>query len=379
MSGPVRPDRRIVLPRYGEAALSDLLPSVLGALGVPGESDLVGLPPADRYCVLLVDGLGWNLLRSHPAEAPFLTSLAGRAVTAGVPSTTATSVASLGTGLVPGRHGVVGYTSRKPGTSDALLNALTWDNSVDPVAYQPHPTVFERAERAGVRVAVLGQRKFKGSGLTRAGLRSRSFREADTFGERVALAASAAADTAPSLVYVYDGDLDSTGHQHGCESDAWRHQLVMLDRFVEELHEALPGGTAMLVTADHGMVDVPDTERLEVDELPVLREGTVLVAGEPRFRHVYAAQGAADDVLVAWREVLGDRAAVRSRQDAIAQGWFGAVEARVLDRIGDVVAAVRDGAVQRRSVFPAEARLVGLHGGMTADEMLVPLLVAAPS
>src|SRR5690606_28656487 len=115
---------------------------------------------------------------------------------------------------------------------------------------------------------------------------------------------------------------------------------VMLDRFVEELHEALPGGTAMLVTADHGMVDVPDTERLEVDELPVLREGTVLVAGEPRFRHVYAAQGAADDVLVAWREVLGDRAAVRSRQDAIAQGWFGAVEARVLDRIGDVVAAV---------------------------------------
>jgi hypothetical protein len=366
----------LVLPRYGEASLGELLPSVLGALGVPGEHDMVGLPSVRRYCVLLVDGLGWNLLRAHPAQAPFLISLAGRAITAGSPTTTVTSLTSFGTGLPPGRHGVLGYTTRIPGTN-ALLNALKWDASVDPASYQPHPTVFERAARAGVVVTVVGERKFRASGLTIAGLRSPGFHGADTFGERVAAAAQAATADA-SLVYVYDGDLDTTGHRAGCGSDAWRHQLTIVDRFAEELSEALPAGTALIVTADHGMVDVDASSRVDVDDQPALRDGVALVGGEARFRHVYANPGAAPDVLAAWRAVLGGRATVLSRQEAVDAGWFGAVEARVLDRIGDVVASVGgDCAVELRSVFPVEATLVGLHGALTADEMLVPLLVDA--
>jgi hypothetical protein len=369
------PSDGLVLPRYGEASLAELLPSVLGALSVPGEHDTLGLPPARRYCVLLVDGLGWNLLRAHPAQAPFLASLTGRPITVGSPTTTATSLTSFGTGLPPGRHGVFGYTTRIPGRT-ALLNALKWDPSVDPAAYQPHPTVFERAGRAGVAVTVVGQRRFRKSGLTAAGLRSPGFSGADSLGERVA-AAALAAEAEPSLVYVYDGDLDVTGHHAGCESAAWRHQLVMVDRFVEELAEALPGGTTLVVTADHGMVDVDPAARVDVDDLPALREGVALVGGEARFRHVYAEPGAAADVRAAWQTVLGGRATVLSRDEAIAADWFGAVEGRVLDRIGDVVAAVGgDCAVEMRGVFPLEATLVGLHGALTADEMLVPLLVS---
>jgi hypothetical protein len=270
---------------------------------------------------------------------------------------------------------VFGYTTRIPGRT-ALLNALKWDPSVDPAAYQPHPTVFERAGRAGVAVTVVGQRRFRKSGLTVAGLRSPGFSGADSLGERVA-AAALAAEAEPSLVYVYDGDLDVTGHHAGCESAAWRHQLVMVDRFVEELAEALPGGTTLVVTADHGMVDVDPAARVDVDDLPALREGVALVGGEARFRHVYAEPGAAADVRAAWQTVLGGRATVLSRDEAIAADWFGAVEGRVLDRIGDVVAAVGgDCAVEMRSVFPLEATLVGLHGALTADEMLVPLLVS---
>jgi hypothetical protein len=368
------PSDGLVLPRYGEASLADLLPSVLGALDIPGEHDLIGVPRSRRYCVLLIDGLGWNLLRAHPAQAPFLISLPGRAITAGSPTTTVTSLTSLGTGLPPGRHGVLGYTTRIPGTNE-LLNALKWHAAVDPATYQPHPTVFERAARAGVAVTVVGERKFRTSGLTIAGLRSPGFQGADTLGERVASAAAAASPD-HSLVYVYDGDLDSTGHRAGCGSPAWLHQLTIVDRFAEELFDALPAGTALIVTADHGMVDVDAANRIDVDDLPALREGVALVGGEARFRHIYAEAGASPDVLAAWRAVLGDRAAVLSREEAVDIGWFGAVEGRVLDRIGDVVASVGgDCAVEMRSVFPVEASLVGLHGALTADEMLVPLLV----
>jgi hypothetical protein len=375
VSRPGQPSDALVLPRYGEASLTDLLPSVLGALGVTGEHDLLGLPPARRYCVLLIDGLGWNLLRSHQAQAPFLASLPGRAITVGSPTTTATSLTSFGTGLPPGRHGVLGYTTRLPGTTE-LLNALKWNPSVDPVAYQPHPTVFERAGRAGVAVTIVGQRRFRTSGLTTVGLRGPGFRGADSLGERVAAAAVGAGEE-PALVYVYDGDLDFTGHKAGCASAAWRHQLAIVDRFAEELDESLPPGTVLVVTADHGMVDVGPDSRVDVDDLPELRDGVALVGGEARFRHVYTEPGAENDVLVRWRIVLDGRADVFSREDAVAAGWFGAVEARVLDRIGDVVASVGgDCAVEMRSVFPIEASLIGLHGALTADEMLVPLLVS---
>lgn len=364
-------------PQYGERSLAEVLPSVLGALGTHGEQNPLQLPPAPLYCVFLVDGLGWNLLRSHTAQAPFLSSLRQQPITCGAPSTTATSLASLGTGLAPGRHGLLGYTTRAPGGNE-IFNALKWEPAVDPLTYQPHPTLFQRAQRSGVAATVLGPRRFRDTGLTVAALRG-PFRAADSRGERVAAAADSLSAGGPALVYVYEGDLDHTGHQVGCTSAAWRHELAMVDRFAEELYEALPPGTVLLVTGDHGMVDVAAEDRIDVDDHPALREGVTLVAGEARFRHVYTRDGAADDVAAAWRGVLGDsRAAVLTRAAAVAAGWFGAVENRVLERIGDVVVNVHGAcAVEHRSVFPVETKLVGLHGGLSEDELLVPLLTSA--
>jgi hypothetical protein len=372
--------RHVQLPRYNEGAISDVLPAILAAIGVSGEPDVLGLPHARGYCVLLIDGLGWNQLRRHPAEAPFLASLLpqARPLSVGAPSTTATSLTSFGTGLPPGRHGVVGYTSRRPGTTDVLLNALIWDPQVDPIAYQPHPTVFERAVAAHVSVSVVSKRQFRDSGLTLAGLRGPRFRGADALGERVAAVAEELTTTAPSLIYVYDGDLDYTGHRHGCSSAAWRHQLVQLDRFAEQIYDELGPGTGLVVTADHGMIDVPPECRIDVDDKPELRDGVELIGGEARFRHVYVKPGALADVRASWEDIVGDRAIVVSREEAIAAGWFGAVERRVLDRIGDLVVVSRDAfAIELRSVFPFEAKLVGLHGAFSDDELLVPLLVAA--
>ncbi|WP_166353959.1 alkaline phosphatase family protein [Phytoactinopolyspora limicola] len=363
-----------LVPEYGERSLADVIRSALGALGVAGEDNPLGLPPASRYCVLLVDGLGWNLLKSHTIQTPFLSSLRQQPITCGVPSTTATSLTSLGTGLPPGRHGVLGYTTRMPGRNE-LFHALKWEPTVDPLTYQPYPSLFERAQRSGVTTTVVSKRRFRDTGLTNAALRG-PFRPADSYGERVATAVSALAGQ-PALAYVYEADLDSTGHQHGCQSAAWRHQLVMVDRFAEELYESLPADTVLLITGDHGMVDVPADDRIDVDDIPALRAGVTLIAGEARFRHLYVEPGADTDVQATWREQLGATAAVLLRDEAIEAGWFGAVESRVLDRIGDVVAGLHgSGAVCQRSVFPTEAKLVGLHGGLSEDELLVPLLLA---
>ena len=367
-----------VRPAYGDRSLGDVLPAVAAALGVDaglGPTSLV-LPDAGSIVVFLVDGLGYELLRDHPEEAPFLHSLLSgqAAATVGVPSTTATSLTSLGTALPPGAHGVVGYTSRIPGT-DRLLNALHWDEQVDPREWQPHPTAFARLAAAGVHATVVNKRGFESSGLTVAGSRGADFVGADKVGERLAAVVAASAG-APALTYMYDGDLDWTGHAYGVDSMQWEQELSMIDAAAEHLRESLPSDVRIVVVADHGMVDSPAEQRLDVEDHPELREGVFLLGGEARFRQLYCRGGAVDDVVAAWTEVLGDRAEVLSRDTAVARGWFGEVEPAVRARLGDVLVACRgDHAVLDRASFPFETQLVGLHGSLTPAEMLVPVLV----
>jgi hypothetical protein len=378
-----------VEPAYRSRSLADVVPAVAVALGQPlgqplghpldlplGEAAGLTLPPAPSYVVFLVDGLGSELLHRYAHAAPFLSALADREpATAGVPSTTATSLTSLGTGLPPGAHGLVGFTSRVPGTN-TLLNALQWDRDVDPVEWQPHPTAFARLAGLGVMVTSVNKREFRSSGLTIASQRGADYVGADRVGERIA-AVVAASTPRPSLTYVYDGDLDWTGHRFGVASSQWLQQLAMVDAEAEQLREALPAHTRLLVVADHGMVDSPPESRVEVDDHAELREGLVLLGGEARFRHLYVSGGAAADVAAAWRATLGSRAEVLLRDEAIARGWFGAVDARVRPRLGDVVAACTgDTAVLSASAFPYESSLVGLHGSLTPAEMLIPVIVA---
>lgn len=358
-------------------SLGDVLPAVAAALGVPvgfQEPALV-LPPAPAYVVMLVDGLGHELLAEHRVQAPYLHSLLGEEpATCGVPSTTATSLTSLGTALTPGQHGLVGFTSRVPETGE-LLNALFWDQPVDPLQWQPNRTAFDRLRSAGVHTSVVSKRDFADSGLTRCGQRGAEFVGADDVSERIA-GAVAGAGQRPSVTYVYDGDLDWNGHRAGVDSQRWRAQLRDIDEDAQELREALPGEVRLLVVADHGMVDSPTGRRIDIDASPELREGVSLLGGEARFRHVYCRGGAVEQVAATWRELLGDRASVLTRDEAVERGWFGPVNHDVRLRLGDVlVAAHDDWALMSSTDFPFEMTLVGLHGSLTAREMHIPILV----
>lgn len=367
-----------VEPAYHQRSLGDVVPAVAAALGVSmGDepSDLL-LPGAPSYVVFLVDGLGARLLERYAHAAPFLSSLLAeqRTATAGVPSTTATSLTSLGTGLTPGAHGLVGFTSRVPGT-DRLLNALLWDKDVDPLEWQPHPTAFSRLRARGATVTVVNKREFVGSGLTVAAHRGADYVGADKVGERLAAAVASSCD-GPSLTYLYDGDLDWTGHRYGVASSQWLQQLSIIDSEAEQLRDSLPASIRLLVVADHGMVDSPLESRIDVDDRHELRDGVALLGGEARFRHLYCHRGSVADVAATWTEVLGDRAEVMTRDVAVARGWFGPVQPAVLPRLGDVVVACHgDTAVMSTNDFPYEATLVGLHGSLTPEEMLIPMLV----
>jgi len=364
--------------------LADVVPSVLAAMGVAGFDGPIDLPDeVAGACVLLVDGLGAELLDTYAEDAPVMVGLRGRTLQVGFPSTTVAGLAAIGTGCRSGEHGMVGLSFRLPGVD--VVNALGWRphptgrdlrEKVPPEQVQPMPTTFERAAATGIAVSVISGAQFTGSGLTRAVLRGGRYVGVRALGDLAACVRSAVIDG--GFCYGYHSELDLLGHIYGPGSPAWRMQLRQVDRLVESIVEGLPRGALLAVVADHGMVTIDASEVVDIDAYEPLLDGVKAIGGEPRARHVYVADGAADAVLAAWRETLAQRAWVVSRNEAIAAGWFGD---RVGDdarfRIGDVVAAARGNAgIMRRTVEPLLSALIGQHGSLTDAEQRVPLLLA---
>jgi hypothetical protein len=364
--------------------LADVVPSVLSAMGVAGFDGPIPLPgEIAGACVLLIDGLGADLLDTYAEDAPVLAALRGRRLQVGFPSTTVAGLAAVGTGCRSGEHGMVGLSFRLPGAD--LVNALGWRphpwgrdlrDKLPPEQVQPMSTTFERAASAGIAVSVINGAQFTGSGLTRAVLRGGRYVGVQALGDLAACVRSAVADG--GFCYGYHSELDLLGHVYGPGSTAWRMQLRHVDRLVESIVEGLPPGGLLAVVADHGMVAVDASEVVDIDACEPLLDGVEAIGGEPRARHVYVADGAADSVLAAWRETLAQRAWVVSRDEAIAAGWFGdRIGIDVRFRIGDVVAAARGSTgLMRRTVETLLSSLIGQHGSLTRAEQEVPLLLA---
>jgi hypothetical protein len=377
-------------PAYGHRSVADVLSSAAASLGVDGFENRLGLPPAKRICVVLADGLGRSLLKQKSAHTPFLRGVMQRGqgdvpvwIDSAFPSTTAASLASLGTGLAPGQHGLVGYDVLDP-SQDKVVNMLgNWDAGVDPQDWQPFPTILERAAEH-VDVTTVSLPQFGDSPMTRAALRGGTFISGITSHARTAAAAEAMAASDSSLMYFYVNDLDKAGHRHGSQSPEWEHQLEELDATVKRLDSALPAGTTVLLTADHGMLDVAEGQRIDYSEDPALVAGVRHTAGEPRMLHLYLEEEAAprgtgtarQRLLDAWRSRFGERIWAFTREEAIGAGLFGPVRPGVEQRIGDVMIAARDAVAfyDTRRVRPTAMEVVGQHGSLTKAEREVPLL-----
>lgn len=361
-------------------SLADVLPSVFAMLGAPGDDQLglaerIGAPR--RIVVLLVDGLGYHLLPAAARESALLAdAVAGRLgslteLHSGLPSTTPVSLASLATGVAAGEHGIVGFTVRVPDT-DRVLTHIRWRDDPPVSTWAPMPTLFTRAAAAGVSSAAVLPAEFAGTGLTRAVYGGARFVPRSRKDDPVAALVSAEAD----VVLGYTSAVDTAMHLHGLTSPQWGVAVAGAGRLIERLRAALPSDTALLVTADHGGLDVPPSNRLDLADNVDLRTGVRIVAGEPRFRYLHTIDGAAADVHAAWTEVLAHRADVLTRDELIDTRLLGPVRAEFAPRIGDVVAICReDFALFAREHEPKEvSALIGLHGARTDVETAVPLL-----
>lgn len=364
-------------PRRDAPSLGDVLTGALAA--IRGEPNRLAAPPVRSAAVILVDGLGMHALRARAGHARRILAAIpakGGAIDAGFPTTTASALATLTTGLEPGRHGIVGYTAIDP-QGDRVVNQLRgWDAGMRPEDWQPHPTAFEAAAASGIDAVVVGAERYRDTGFTDAVLRGARFEALASIADRVERTVALLREPGARLVYCYIPELDMAGHASGWESARWLERLDELDAALEPVATTTPSDSGVFLTADHGMLDVPEHARLVIGADSALWSGVRHVAGEPRCLQLGLEPGADPaEVIARWRESEERRAWVVGRDEAIAADWFGIVDPAVEPRIGDVIVAARSRVAyyDERSASPRSLAMVGQHGSFAQEETRIPL------
>jgi hypothetical protein len=356
-----------VLPALDGASVAGIVPALFG------RDDDAWIPEiargADAVVLLVLDGLGWSAVQDHAPLMPRLTAMGGDAITTVAPSTTATALTSIATGLAPAQHGVVGYRML---VGDDVLNVLRW--SVSNRGRSPEPKDVQRyAPFLGREVPVITRTEFRETGFTRAHLRGTRFAGWHTTVGLIEQCVRAVAAGEP-FVYAYYPGVDAVAHEFGLRDGVFARELAFADRLVGELVDALPAHAAVLVTSDHGQVHLEAESWIDIPELGAL---TTAMAGDGRFRYLYARPGAGRELLALARELVSDRAWVWSRAEVLELGLLGAdADGTVAGRIGNVVLAAREPVAFVDPALPNERTLRSGHGSLTPDEMYVPLLAA---
>ena len=363
--------------------LSQITPSLFAGLGLTTAIDEIGCgeSPHGRELLFLIDGFGADILETYASYIPKISQLVQHGVIqTSFPTTTATSLATLMTGTMPGTHGMLGYTVQVPRSGGRILNSLKWDERVDPYVWQSVPTLFERAALVGINVAHVAAKRYENTGFTRAVFRGADYRGANIAADLVDQSVEALLKS-PSFVYLYVNDLDSAGHSDGVGSDKWLAALSGIDQLVTTLLQKLPRGTRFWLTSDHGMINVDEKIIIGVDN--ELDKDIAVIAGEPRARHLYLSSEmgsveARRDVAGRWKEELGERANIYTREDAISENLFGCdITTDAIDRMGEVIVFAKNGLVLLEIPrADKEGQMIGHHGGMTQVESSVPLLMA---
>jgi hypothetical protein len=370
----------LLVPPNGALRLADVFPSCLAAL--TGVDNALGLAPVKHAAVLLVDGLGAHNLSDHRGHAPWLSkawATRGLIADVGFPSTTASALTTLTTGVLPGEHGIVGYSVRDPESGSIINHLKDWHPTVDPDTWQRSRTVFEVAAERGISSLSQGEPRFAKSDFTKAVWRGARFEASASLSEQFGTMHDFFADTNQGLAYLYWPALDRTGHGSGSESDSWLHRLEELDEILSQSVETLGPDTGLVITADHGMVDVPLEAKIFVDEPSLLLEGVVAWAGEPRAPQLYVASPSGVAPLVRrWREKMGDKALVLTRDELIDTGVLGPIASTVAQRLGDIVILCREAvAVYHSPTASANSvAMTGQHGSITPREREVPVIAA---
>jgi hypothetical protein len=360
-----------IVPDYGGANVRGIIPALLGP-----RSWTSGLPAwmpdavagADSVVLLVLDGLGWDQLEAHRAMMPTVASLDGRCIHTVAPTTTATALTSITTGLTPGEHGLIGYRMALGGE---VINVLRWSVG-DRLVRRSHPPsrVQPYEPFLGHTVPVVSPAELQSSGFSEAhlrGCRPEGWRAASS----IAVEARRQVAAGERFVYCYYGGIDKIAHERGF-GEFYEAELRAADALVADVLDALPSGTALLVTADHGQVHVAD--RI-IEPSADLLAGVAMQSGEGRLRWLHTAKGALDRVVDAAVAEVGDVAWVVTCEEMIDASWFGpSMTPEVRARLGDVALVAREPVSFHDPADSGPFRLVCRHGSLTSAEVNVPLL-----
>jgi predicted AlkP superfamily pyrophosphatase or phosphodiesterase len=355
-------------------SLTDILPAALNALDATSEPCNLIIPKSRRVVIFLVDGLGFRNLEANSDLHPIASQILSSCGKSTLPSTTPVSLASLGTGLMPGVHGFLGATFYLE-EADTILQPLKWQTEPNPNVLQPEKTKFELAVNRYVEVNRIGPAAYENSGLTQAVLRGGNYLAAENLEELVHRTTKCLSQGFPSLTYVYYRELDRVGHVHGVDSQNWRDELIAVLDAIAQIQRFLTAEDHLLITADHGMIDI-DT-RVWLEDIDSIWNATRIITGEPRFRHFYANKGSVKGLGNALTRLSGF-ADIYSRDDFLASGLVGNVEEQFHSRVGDFVAIAKDkSALCSHTVDKRSSNLIGNHGGNTDTERDIPVAVLA--
>lgn len=376
-----------------DARLTDVLPSCYASLGVEDLNNPLELPKASAVVLVLVDGLGFLNLSDSLGHAPFLRSRVGSAkrMTTVFPSTTASALASLATGVLPGTHGILGYRVRNPQTGNIINQLSGLTDVADLDSWLGVPTLHQHASSAGVRSTIVGLPRFEQSPLTRVVHAGARYVGANTLSDRVERVCEEVA-SGTAFVMLYIPELDQLAHVQGVTSMAWLAALEEVDGALRTLASAVPRGVQVYLTADHGVLDVPASRHVDVASVDWNLGGNPVVGGEPRGLQIFCdegnpVQGRADIALPegeheTWASRLSDTAWVVTPEDLIAAGLWGEMTEDVRLRAGELIVVPQpDVALYDARTPRADSRkMVGQHGGLSERELIVPwVTLTAPS
>ena len=357
-----------LVPDYAGGCLSNVVPVLMDRVRPLPAWVPPAVEGASQVVLLVLDGLGHRQLAERRALAPTLAGMQGSAISTVAPSTTATALSSLVLGCPPGEHGVVGYRINVGGD---VLNVLRWQTPEGDARDAIRPDEIQgRPAFGGRRPAVVTRAEFSGSGFTAAHLadvRFHGWRVTSTMATEVRRLLR----DGESFVYAYYDGVDKVAHEFGL-GEHYDAELAATDRLVADLASTLPAGAVLVVTSDHGQVQVGDAVVGLHDDVMAHVE---MLSGEGRFRWLHARPGHEEDLLEAARACHGHDAWVRTRQRVVAEEWFGPkVSEAAAGRFGDVVLASRSPVAFSDPADTGPYHLQSRHGSLTADEMLIPLL-----
>ncbi|MBB1075804.1 alkaline phosphatase family protein [Rhodoferax sp. 4810] len=382
----------MILPNYHDGSLVNLMAAIQRARGgstsVP-DPDLLSanqLNNTHHLVLLVIDGLGYDWLQRH-SPAGILNRHCIGSLTSVFPTTTAAAITTFLTGVAPQQHAITGWFTwlRELG---CIMRVLPGQPRYGGVDYQRagvdlsklfhQPPVFNRLPCA---TAVISPREIAYSPFNQT---HRGCAELIAYNSLQDLFShiQQAVHTlpAPSYIYAYWSRLDSVGHHHGINSAASIAHLGELESEITRLIKQLAGtDSVLLVTADHGQIDSTLADEVQLSDHPVLMNCLQMpLCGEPRAAFCYVRPNYVDTFVNYCHDVLGEQFTLYRSAELIENGWFGmgAAHPELIHRIGDYLLLGQGRAVIRDRLLTEQPfTQIGVHGGLSRDELFVPLCV----